>query len=52
MPALPVPLTAKVSGFFVQKTSRSMVCSSAMMAQNSGSRWPSSGVVIALSTRG
>src|SRR4051794_2628227 len=52
MPADPVPETAIVSRFSVWKTCRSRTWVSSINATNSGSRWPSSGIPIAASTRG
>ena len=52
MPAEPVPEIAIVNGFCVRKTARSCPCTSFMISRNFGSRWPSSGVDIARSTRG
>ena len=51
IPAMPVPLTGKVSAFFVRKTSRSRAQVSSMMARYCGSRWPSVGAPSARSTR-
>jgi hypothetical protein len=52
IPADPVPLIAKVIGFAVAKTVRSLARRSSMSARNAGSRWPMVGVASAASTRG
>src|SRR5438270_6965715 len=52
MPAMPVALAGKVNWSAVRRAARSRPCVSSMMARNSGSRWPTSGVAIAVRTRG
>ena len=51
MPAMPVPLTGNVSGFFVRKTCRSNSQVSSMIAMYCGSRWPMVGAASARRTR-
>ena len=51
-PARPVPETGKVRAFSVWKAKRESAITSFMMAVNSGSNWPRSGVAMARSTRG
>jgi len=50
--ALPVPETGIVHSLSVWNAYRSSSWVSSMMSTNDGSRWPTSGVLIALSTRG
>ena len=52
IPAVPVAEMGMVSRFLVTYTCRSISAVSAMISRNCGSRWPSSGVVMAVSTRG
>ena len=52
MPAMPVALTGKVRRFLVWYTWRSMSWVSSMISRKYGSRWPTSGVAMAVSTRG
>ena len=51
-PARPVPETGYVNSFAVWKPKRESAITSPMIAVNSGSNWPRSGVAIARSTRG
>ena len=52
MPALPVPETGKVTRFSVPKSPRSITWQSSITERKSGSRWPTTFVLIALRTRG
>ena len=52
IPADPVPDTAMVKGFCVWKAARNCAWTSFMIVRNSGSKWPSKGVLRARSTRG
>src|SRR4051812_38387554 len=52
MPALPVPLTGNVISFCVMKTERSIALISSIIFTKTGSRWPTSGIDMALRTLG